>query len=189
MPQVSEVARVEAALKNKGVKELQWSLWYCKMRQAVASARPTDVRYWRAVEEQVQEILTPTVVATVYPTKKKKSNRGLGSGRELGEGLAAVEAPAAGGEGSGKPLLVKAKAVQGVAGEPKQVKIKAVRARTDAAAMPKLVEAKAPADRGDAGGTPNAGKDRAVRGDGGGLKLVHPKPKKGPADQDEAGGG
>jgi hypothetical protein len=85
MPQVSEVARVEAALKNKGVKELQWSLWYCRMRQSVASARPTDVRYWRAIEEQVQEILTPPVETKVYPTKKKKSNRGLGSGRELGE--------------------------------------------------------------------------------------------------------
>ena len=85
MPQVSEVARVEAAIKNKGVKELEWSLWYCRMRQAVASARPTDVRYWRAVEEQVQAILTPPVVTTVYPTRKKKANRGLGSGRELGE--------------------------------------------------------------------------------------------------------
>jgi hypothetical protein len=85
MPQVSEVARVEAALKNKGVKELQWSLWYCRMRQSVASARPADVRYWRAVEGQVQEILEPPVEATPYPTKKKKTNRGLGSGRVLGE--------------------------------------------------------------------------------------------------------
>ncbi|MEO6803643.1 MAG: hypothetical protein ABI197_10430 [Granulicella sp.] len=85
MPQVSEVARVEAALKNKGVKELQWSLWYCRMRQSVASARPADVRYWRAVETQVQEILEPPVEATQYPTKKKKTNRGLGSGRVLGE--------------------------------------------------------------------------------------------------------
>jgi hypothetical protein len=85
MPQVSEVARVEAAIKNKGVKELQWSLWYCRMRQAVASARPTDVRYWRAVEEQVQEILEPPVETKQYPVKKKKAGRGLGSGRLLGE--------------------------------------------------------------------------------------------------------
>lgn len=85
MPQVSEVARVEAALKNKGVKELQWSLWYCRMRQSVASARPADVRYWRAVEAQVQEILEPPVVTVNYPARKKKSNRGLGSGRVLGE--------------------------------------------------------------------------------------------------------
>jgi hypothetical protein len=91
MPQVSEVARVEAALKNKGVKELQWSLWYCRMRQSVASARPTDVRYWRAIEEQVQDILTPPVETRVYPTKKKKSNRGLGSGRELGEDTPVAE--------------------------------------------------------------------------------------------------
>ncbi|WP_263382967.1 hypothetical protein [Granulicella arctica] len=85
MPQVSEVARVEAAIKNKGVKELEWSLWYCRMRQSVASARPADVRYWRAVEEQVQSILVPPVETTVYPTRKKKANRGLGSGRVLGE--------------------------------------------------------------------------------------------------------
>jgi hypothetical protein len=85
MPQVSEVARVEAALKNKGVKELQWSLWYCRMRQSVASARPADVRFWRAVEEQVQEIMEPPVEATQYPTRKKRANRGLGSGRVLGE--------------------------------------------------------------------------------------------------------
>jgi hypothetical protein len=85
MPQVSEVARVEAAIKNKGVKELEWSLWYCRMRQSVASARPTDIRYWRAIEAQVQEILTPPIETVHYPTRKKKVNRGLGSGRELGE--------------------------------------------------------------------------------------------------------
>ena len=85
MPQVSEVARVEAALKNKGLKELQWALWYCRMRQSVASARPADVRYWSAVEAQVQEILTPPVEAKQYPTKKKKAGRGLGSGRLPGE--------------------------------------------------------------------------------------------------------
>lgn len=87
MPQVSEVARVEAALKNKGVKELQWSLWYCRMRQSVASARPADVRYWSAVEAQVQEILEPVVETKAYPVKKKKANRGLGSGRVLGEDI------------------------------------------------------------------------------------------------------
>ena len=85
MPQVSEVARVEAAIKNKGVKELEWSLWYCRMRQSVASARPADVRYWRAVETQVQEILEPPVETTQYPSRKKKANRGLGSGRLLDE--------------------------------------------------------------------------------------------------------
>ncbi|NYF78803.1 hypothetical protein [Granulicella arctica] len=86
MAQVSEVARVEAALKNKGVKELEWSLWYCRMRQSVSSARPADVRYWRAVEEQVQEILEPPVETKRYPTrKKKKAGRGLGLGPLPGE--------------------------------------------------------------------------------------------------------
>ncbi len=114
MPQVSEVARVEAALKNKGVKELQWSLWYCRMRQSVASARPTDVRYWRAVEEQVQGILTPPVETTVYTPKKKKSNRGLGSGRELGENALTEEgAPRVEPDkGTGSDTAVKAKAVR-----------------------------------------------------------------------------
>jgi hypothetical protein len=43
------------------------------------------VRYWRAVETQVQEILEPPVETTQYPTRKKRANRGLGSGRTLGE--------------------------------------------------------------------------------------------------------
>jgi hypothetical protein len=86
MAQAMEVVRVEAAIKNKGVKELEWSLWYCRMRQAIPSARPTDVRYWRKVEEVVQELLTPSVETQTYPSKKKKrANRGLGSGRSLGE--------------------------------------------------------------------------------------------------------
>lgn len=81
MANASEVARIEAALKNKGVKELEWSLWYCRMRQGVASARPGDVKYWRAVEEQVSELLAPPVAGKVYPAKKKKKvGRGLGMG-------------------------------------------------------------------------------------------------------------
>ena len=81
MAQFSEVDRIEAAIKNKSVKELEWSLWYCRMRQAVPSARPTDVRYWSAVEEKVSAVLAPPAVEKVYPTKKKKKEgRGLGLG-------------------------------------------------------------------------------------------------------------
>ena len=36
MPPFSEVTRIEAAIQNKSAKELAWSLWYCRMRQAVA---------------------------------------------------------------------------------------------------------------------------------------------------------
>ena len=43
------------------------------------SARPADVKYWSAVERQLQDILNPPPPAKVYPTrKKKKANRGLG---------------------------------------------------------------------------------------------------------------
>lgn len=79
MPPFSEVRRIEAAIKNKNAKELEWSLWYCRMRQTVSSARPADLRYWSGVEEQVQAALAPPVEARKYPTKKKRAERGLGS--------------------------------------------------------------------------------------------------------------
>lgn len=75
----SEVRRVQAAIDNNNQKELEWSLWYAKMRQSVASARPADVKYWSAVEQQLQDILDPPPPPKNYPTrKKKKENRGLG---------------------------------------------------------------------------------------------------------------
>jgi hypothetical protein len=80
MPSFSEVTRIEAAIKNKNAKELEWSLWYCRMRQAVPSALPGDVKYWRGIEVLVKEALAPPVAAKVYPVKKKKRNRGLGLG-------------------------------------------------------------------------------------------------------------
>ncbi|MCU1250748.1 MAG: hypothetical protein JWQ49_3777 [Edaphobacter sp.] len=76
----SEVKRIETAIRNKNAKELEWSLWYCRMRQAVPSARPGDVKYWSGVEALVKETLAPPVEAKVYPTRKKKPNRGLGLG-------------------------------------------------------------------------------------------------------------
>lgn len=86
MAQFSEVVRIEAAIKNKNVKELEWSLWYCRMRQAVPSARPADLRYWSGVEEKVSAVLAPPVAVKVYPVKKKKpAGRGLGLGPVPGE--------------------------------------------------------------------------------------------------------
>ncbi|RXH58714.1 hypothetical protein [Granulicella sibirica] len=76
----SEVVRVEAALKNKGAKELEWARWYCAMRQSVPSARPADIKFWSAMAERVEEVLAPPVAAKVYPSKKKKTGRGLGAG-------------------------------------------------------------------------------------------------------------
>jgi hypothetical protein len=76
----SEVKRIEAAIKNKNSKELEWSLWYCKMRQAVPSARPADLKYWSGIEALVEETMAPPVAAKVYPARKKKAGRGLGLG-------------------------------------------------------------------------------------------------------------
>lgn len=75
----SEVRRVQAAIDNNNRKELEWSLWYARMRQTVPSARPADVKYWSAVEQQVDEILNPAPPKGVFPTRRKKrENRGLG---------------------------------------------------------------------------------------------------------------
>jgi hypothetical protein len=77
----SEVKRIEAAIKNKSAKELEWSLWHCQMRQAIPSAQPGEVKYWRGIEALVKEAIAPPVVAKVYPAKKKKREaRGLGLG-------------------------------------------------------------------------------------------------------------
>jgi hypothetical protein len=78
MASFSEVTRIETAIKNKNSKELEWSLWYCRMRQAVPSARPGDVKYWRGIEALVKETMTP-VVEKAYTAKKKRAGRGLGA--------------------------------------------------------------------------------------------------------------
>ena len=76
----SEVRRVQAAIDNNNHKELEWSLWYARMRQSVSSARPADVKYWSAVERQLQEILDPPTTRPhlPHPQKEKSANRGLG---------------------------------------------------------------------------------------------------------------
>ena len=88
----SEVRRVQAAIDNNNHKEMEWSLWYAKMRQAVPSARPADVKYWSAVEQQLQDILEPPPLPKSYPTrKKKKENRGLGLSPLPNESSSAAE--------------------------------------------------------------------------------------------------
>lgn len=88
----SEVRRVQAAIDNKNHKELEWSLWYSRMRQTVPSARPADVKYWSAVEAQVEEILEPPTPPKSYPTRrKKKESRGLGLSPLPGEEEVAAE--------------------------------------------------------------------------------------------------
>jgi hypothetical protein len=55
------------------------------MRQAIPSAQPGEVKYWRGIEALVKEAIAPPVVAKVYPTRKKKPDRGLGLGLVDGE--------------------------------------------------------------------------------------------------------
>jgi hypothetical protein len=85
MPPFSEVTRIETAIKNRNAKELEWSLWYCRMRQTAPSARPADVKYWSGIEALVKETMAPPVAAKIYPVRKKKPNRGLGMGPVEGE--------------------------------------------------------------------------------------------------------
>jgi hypothetical protein len=86
MPPFSEVTRIEAAIRNKSAKELEWSLWYCRMRQTAPSARPADVKYWSGMEEKVLAVMAPAVEEKRYPAKKKKAGRGLGVGHVPGGG-------------------------------------------------------------------------------------------------------
>ena len=82
----SEVKRIETAIRNKNAKELEWSLWYCRMRQSMPSARPADVKYWSGVEALVKETLAPPVVAKVFSVRKKKRrDRGIGLGSAAGK--------------------------------------------------------------------------------------------------------
>ena len=80
MSRFSELTRIETAIKNKSAKELEWSLWYCQMRQKLPTALPSHVKYWAGIEVLVKEAMAPPVAAKAYPTRKKKPNRGLGLG-------------------------------------------------------------------------------------------------------------
>lgn len=80
----SEVERMEAALKNRSAKELEWALWYARMRQTVPSARPADVKYWGGMEQRVLAVVEPQMEEKKYPAKKKKAGRGLGMGPVAG---------------------------------------------------------------------------------------------------------
>ena len=80
MSRFSEVARIEAAIKNKNVKELEWSLWYCQMRQRLPSALKAHVKYWGEMEDKVREATAPPEAEVKYPAKKKRAGRGLGMG-------------------------------------------------------------------------------------------------------------
>ena len=83
MPPFSEVTRIEAAIKNKSAKELEWSLWYCRMRQTAPSARPADVKYWSGIEEKVLAVMAPAVAETVIRLRRSGWGVGWGWGKCL----------------------------------------------------------------------------------------------------------
>lgn len=91
MPPFSEVTRIEAAIKNQSAKELEWSLWYCRMRQAVPSARPADLRYWSGMEAKVEAALAPPPESKPYPARKKRPQRGLGSAASDAAGSSTID--------------------------------------------------------------------------------------------------
>ena len=80
MSRFSEVARIDAAIKNKNAKELEWSLWYCQMRQRLPSALKAHVKYWGEMEDKVRAVTAPPVAEVKYPVRKKRTGRGLGLG-------------------------------------------------------------------------------------------------------------
>ena len=80
MARFSEVDRIEAAIKNKSSKELEWAIWYCQMRQRLPSALKAHVKYWSEMEDRVRQVTEPPVEEVKYPVKKKRAGRGLGMG-------------------------------------------------------------------------------------------------------------
>ena len=76
----SEIKRIEAAIANKSAKELEWSLWYCQMRQNVPSARRQHNKYWSGMEDRVRAAMAPPTAMKEFPVRKKKAARGLGLG-------------------------------------------------------------------------------------------------------------
>ena len=80
MPSFSEVTRIEAAIKNKNSKELEWPLWYCRMRQTVPSARPADLKYWSGIEALVKETMAPRLRRRFIRCGRRSRDVGLGWG-------------------------------------------------------------------------------------------------------------
>ena len=80
MSRFSELTRIETAISNKSAKELEWSLWYCQMRQKLPTALPSHVKYWGGIEALVKEAMAPAAAAKQVPVRKKKTARGLGMG-------------------------------------------------------------------------------------------------------------
>jgi hypothetical protein len=53
----NELARIQNALKHRGVADLQWALAYCEMRLRIAT-RKDHIEYWRKLESQVRTAIS-----------------------------------------------------------------------------------------------------------------------------------
>jgi len=56
MTRFKELARIQAAIKHKNQPELEWALWYCRMRVRIA-ARKDHLKHWRALERDVTKVM------------------------------------------------------------------------------------------------------------------------------------
>ena len=81
MSKPSEVIRIEKAIANKNMRDLEWCLTYCRMRKTHPTASGQHARYWAQMEEQVADALGLNDPAPKknYPTRKARPQRGLGS--------------------------------------------------------------------------------------------------------------
>jgi hypothetical protein len=59
MTRFKELARIEAAIKDRNESDLRWALDYCKMRLSIAS-RKEHLKYWQQVEKDVLQALECT---------------------------------------------------------------------------------------------------------------------------------
>ncbi len=77
----SEVRRVQAAIDNNNRKELEWSLWYARMRQSVA-ARAAGGRevLVRGGGSSWTQILHPPAAEELLSDAHERSRRTAGSG-------------------------------------------------------------------------------------------------------------
>ena len=56
MTRFKELARIQAAIKQRNEPELRWAVEYCQMRLRIAT-RKDHARYWRSIERAVTDVL------------------------------------------------------------------------------------------------------------------------------------
>jgi hypothetical protein len=51
-----ELRRIELAIEHKNEPELQWALWYCRMRVQIA-IRKDHEKHWKGLENKVRKTM------------------------------------------------------------------------------------------------------------------------------------